>query len=117
MNISAFLARCTTAGLYNRVPDLFDWVATDIAEAFDDNEGEKSTFPRDIRFTAAAMWICHAGEAIHDSMVKANRPEWGVDLWRGWAFTLSEELDLKKVDDKAKSAIAGALRNMLVLGL
>lgn len=111
VNFSAFLARCTAAGIYDHYDDRFKYPSVDIPLALEERLPTEELL-RECRLMVAALWIFHAARAIYDDLVAVDKEEWNVKKWSLWETRLKEVEHDPAAGSKLKSILGQTLARM-----
>lgn len=110
VNFSAFLARCTEAGLFDTFEYKFKYADFDIELGL-----EQDLPPGDLgncRLVVALQWISVAGEVIFASMIERNENMWNSERWRLWARKIAD-IETVKQHEEIHSMVSSALAQMV----
>jgi hypothetical protein len=110
-NLSAFLARCTAAGMYDHFDDRFKYPSIDLALALEAPPAAK-TAPRETRILVAALWVLYAGRGIYNDLIRVDKPVWNLSKWRKWEVELREVVSDGGLGDEVRSVVGRALEKM-----
>nr|XP_036588201.1 uncharacterized protein CTRU02_02213 [Colletotrichum truncatum]KAF6799342.1 hypothetical protein CTRU02_02213 [Colletotrichum truncatum] len=91
VDFSAFLARCTAAGLYDHYEDGFKYPCTDVPLGLEKDPAAQPLVTG-TRVLVAALWITHAAGRIRQSLADVNIDKWNPQKWDTWRARL---LDIK----------------------
>ena len=118
VNLSAFLARCTQAGMYDRYTDCFKCPSVDINLALENHPVPKSVMLKETRVLVATLWILHAGQAIYENLLKVDEPQWSVPAkWAVWEAKLKELENEEALSEEVKRVVGQTLERMAAVAI